>query len=329
MMNPTIQLAPLHRTVLLGAGIVIIGAGMRAAAPAVNIVLVSLLLAMTIYPVPHLLSRRGMKRSSAVLLTMLGVLIVAVLLTTALAISLGQMTERLPIYEAALAVFFTDAESWLAARGVDLQTSFRPDPKGVMQTAGTLAGNAFEALAYGALALILVALILFEMPMDKKDRVAQGSIQDRFEDIAVSVRRFLALNSIIGGVQAVASLIAMVGLGTDFPLLWAALIFLVNLVPFGFAFALLPPLALTLLEQGVGRAIALFAILTAINLIADNVIKPNVVGQGLGLSPLVVVLAFVFWAYVLGPMGAILAIPLTIAIYKSLPLLIAEPQQSS
>jgi predicted PurR-regulated permease PerM len=128
-------------------------------------------------------------------------------------------------------------------------------------------------------------------------------------------------------VQAVASLIAMVGLGTDFPLLWAALIFVVNLVPFGFVFALIPPLALTLLEQGIGQAIALTAILCGINLFTDNVIKPKLVGQKLGLSPLVVVLAFLFWALVLGPMGAVLAIPLTIAIYKSLPLLTAEPKK--
>jgi AI-2 transport protein TqsA len=327
MLNSLIQLPPLHRSVVLGAGIVIIAAGLRAAAPAVNIVLVSLLIAMTISPIPYLLSRRGMRRIYAVLVTMLGVLVIAVLLTTTLAVSLGQMTERLPIYEASLAVFLTETESWLALQGIDIQTSFRPDPSRVMQLAGTLAGNALAGLGYGALALILVALILFEMPMERRGRAPRGSIQDRFDDIAVSVRRFVALNSMIGGVQAVASLIAMVGLGTDFPLLWAALIFVVNLVPFGFVFALIPPLALTLLEQGIGQAIALTAILCGINLFTDNVIKPKLVGQKLGLSPLVVVLAFLFWALVLGPMGAVLAIPLTIAIYKSLPLLTAEPKK--
>ena len=254
-------------------------------------------------------------------------LVVTVVLPTTLAISLGQMTERLRIYEAALAVLITDAESWLSARGVDFQTTFPPDPSRVVQVAGTFAGNALAALGYVALVLILVGLILFEMPLDHRERAPRSSFHGRLEDIAVSVRRFVALNSIVGGMQAAASLIVMVGLGTDFPLLWASFIFVVNLVPFGFVFALLPPLTLTLLEQGLPRAIALLAILSGINLIADNVIKPNVVGQGLGLSPLVVVLAFILWAYVLGPMGAILAVPLTIAIYKSYPLLVAEPKE--
>jgi AI-2 transport protein TqsA len=81
----------------------------------------------------------------------------------------------------------------------------------------------------------------------------------------------------------------------------------------------------TLLEHGVSRAVVLFVILFVANLIADNVVKPKVMGEGLGISPLVIVLAFLFWAYVLGPMGAILAIPLTIALHYAIPLLTREP----
>ncbi len=81
---------------------------------------------------------------------------------------------------------------------------------------------------------------------------------------------------------------------------------------------------LTLLEHGVARAVALLVILVVVNLIADNVVKPRVMGEGLGMSALEVVLSFMFWALVLGPMGAVLAIPLTIAIHKTLPILIGE-----
>lgn len=92
-------------------------------------------------------------------------------------------------------------------------------------------------------------------------------------------------------------------------------------MPFGFVVAILPPVVVTLLEHGTGRGAALLVILFAVNLIADNVVKPKVMGEGLGISPLVIVLGFMFWAYVLGPMGAILAIPLTIALHEPLPIL--------
>jgi predicted PurR-regulated permease PerM len=131
------------------------------------------------------------------------------------------------------------------------------------------------------------------------------------------------LTGTIGGVQAAVALVAMLALGTDFPAVWAVLLFLLNFVPLGFALGTIPPLALTALEHGGVRAIVLFAVLFVANLISDNVVKPKVMGQGLGLSPLVIVLAFMFWAYVLGPMGAVLAIPLTIAIHKTLPVLTA------
>jgi AI-2 transport protein TqsA len=318
--RPLVALAPLHRLVLLGAGSVVIAAGLRAAASTVNIVLMALLLAMTIQPIPHLLMRRGLKRTPAVLLTVFGVLVGGILITTAIAASLRSMVERMPVYEATLGVLLGGLHDGLVRHGINPPT-LRPDPKGMMELTANLATGALGALGYGALSLVLVVLILLEAPVRRRWDMNHNLMLDRLEEIAASVRQFVALNGIIGGVQAALALVTMLALGTDFPLVWAALLFFLNFVPFGFAFALIPPIALTLLEQGVGRTIILVVTLCVTNLVADNVARPKMMGQGLGLSPLVVVLAFMFWACILGPMGALFAIPLTIAIYKSLPLL--------
>jgi AI-2 transport protein TqsA len=325
-MSTSSPLSPLLRAVLLGAGLVIMAAGMRAAAATVNLVLVSFLLAMTIYPIVHLLTQRGMKRGLAVLLTVLAVLVGGVLLTTALAASLSRMSEKLPVYQTALSGLLEKVESVLAARGIDLDAALKPDPARIVQFVGGLVRGALGALGYGTLVLILVALILLEMPLSRHDNVAGTSVQDRFAEVASSVRRFVGLTGIIGGVQAGVALVTMFAIGTDFPIVWAVLLFLLNFVPFGFALGLLVPLALTLLERGIVQAVVLFVVCFVANLIADNVVKPKVMGQGLGLSPLLIIIAFMFWAYVLGPMGAVLAIPLTITIDKTLPLF-TEPRK--
>jgi AI-2 transport protein TqsA len=116
----------------------------------------------------------------------------------------------------------------------------------------------------------------------------------------------------------------MFAVGTDFPMVWAVLLFLLNFVPFGFAIGMIPPLALTLLEHGVSRAAILLGVLLVSNLLSDNVVKPKLMGSGFGLSPLLIVVSLMFWAFVLGPVGAILAVPLTITITTLAPFFTGE-----
>jgi AI-2 transport protein TqsA len=300
----------------------IIASGLHAAAATVNIVLLSFLLAMTVYPISYLLAKRGVPRGAAVALTVVIVLVGGILLIGGLAASLTRMHDKLPTYQAGLETLLADVTARLAARGIALSEVLQPDPEQIMGFVGGLARGALSGLGYGFLTIILVALILVEMPMRPlADGTAPGSFGARYDAVAVRVRRFVGLQGLIGAVQAAVNAVVMIAVGTDFPLVWAVLFFLLNFVPFGFLVALIPPVVLTLLEHGVGRGVVLFVILFAANLVADNVVKPKVMGEGLGISPLVIILSFMFWAYVLGPMGAILAIPLTITLHEVLPTL--------
>ena len=134
------------------------------------------------------------------------------------------------------------------------------------------------------------------------------------------VRRFVGLNGLIGIIIAVIDLAIMLLMGTDGAVLWAVICFLFAFVPFGFMLSLIPPFILTLLEHGAGRAAVLFGLFFVVNFIGDNVIKPKIMGSGLGLSPLLIVVALLVWGAVLGPMGALLAIPLTLAVKEILPI---------
>jgi predicted PurR-regulated permease PerM len=139
------------------------------------------------------------------------------------------------------------------------------------------------------------------------------------------VRRYVGLNGTIGAVIAAVDLAIMLAMGTDAPALWAVICFLFAFVPFGFVLSLVPPVIVTLLEHGAGRAGLLALIFFVVNFIGDNVIKPKIMGEGLGLSPLLIVISLLVWGAVLGPMGALLAIPLTIAVKEILPILMGEP----
>jgi predicted PurR-regulated permease PerM len=105
--------------------------------------------------------------------------------------------------------------------------------------------------------------------------------------------------------------------GTDLALVWAVLAFIMNFVPnVGIILSLIPPVILTLLELGWQRAVVILAGYIVLNFVVDNLIKPRFMQRGLDVPPLLGLLSLVVWGYLLGAPGALLAIPLTIAVRR-------------
>ena len=316
--------SPLLRLVVLGAGLVIIAAGMKAAASVVNLVLLSLLLAATLSPVPVMLTKRGMGRGAAIGLTVLLSILGGVALVFVLARSVSRLSDNLPVYQASLSGLVDGVTQKLAARGIEVNQALKPNPARIMGMVGSLAGAALNLVGVALFALVLIALFLIELPLFKADDSRPGSLRSRLDSAMLLVRRFVGLNGLFGAVIAVVDLVIMWAVGTDAAVLWAVIAFLFAFVPFGFILSAIPPFILTLLEFGVGRAALMFGLFFVINFIGDNVVKPKLMGSGLGLSPLVIVLALLGWGVVLGPMGALLAIPLTLTVKELLPIFIGE-----
>jgi predicted PurR-regulated permease PerM len=110
-------------------------------------------------------------------------------------------------------------------------------------------------------------------------------------------------------------MIALAIIGVDYPILWGLLAFLLNFIPtFGSILAAVPPVLLAVVQLGVGEAffIAIFYVL--VNVIVGSVLEPRFMGKGLDLSSLVVFLSLVFWGWILGPVGMLLSVPLTIMV---------------
>jgi AI-2 transport protein TqsA len=320
--------SPLLRAVLLGAGLVIIAAGMKATATVANLILLSMLLATTLYPMPIFLSRYGMSRGTAIAVTAILALLGGTGLIVVLANNMSRLSENLPTYQNALAGLVEGVSQKLAARGIMLDEALKPDPARIMGRLGGLLGAALGLVGYGLLAIVLVVLFLIEIPLIGGD-AGVSSVRYRLDQAMRQVRRFVGLNGMIGAVIALIDLAIMLMLGTDGAVLWAVICFLFAFVPFGFMLSMIPPLILTLLEHGGGRALLLFGLFFVANFIGDNVIKPKIMGSGLGLSPLLIVIALLVWGAVLGPMGALLAIPLTLAVKEILPIFTSPPPPPS
>jgi AI-2 transport protein TqsA len=126
------------------------------------------------------------------------------------------------------------------------------------------------------------------------------------------VRQF-GLRAIVNLVTGAGVTVLLFVLGVDFPLLWGILTFFLSFVPYiGLVLAVAPAVVLALAEFGVTRAVLVIAGVVVINVLAENVLSPMMMGRGLNISPTVVFLSFIIWAWLLGGPGAFLALPITL-----------------
>ena len=136
---------------------------------------------------------------------------------------------------------------------------------------------------------------------------------------AATPRRYVVVTTVFGAVVAVVDAVGLVILGVPLALLWGLVSFLTNYVPnIGFFLGLAPPTLLALLVSGPGTAVIVIVLYCVANFVIQSVIQPVFVGDAVGLSVTLSFLSVVLWTVVLGPLGAVLAIPLTLFVHAVL-----------
>ena len=101
-------------------------------------------------------------------------------------------------------------------------------------------------------------------------------------------------------------------IGVDFAGTWGLLAFFLNFIPaIGSIIAAIPAIIWALVQLGLPSALLTSLAYLVVNIIIGNLLEPRFMGHKLGLSPLVVILSMIFWGWVLGPVGMVLSVPLT------------------
>ena len=323
-MAPNERETRLLRLLLMGACFVIIVAGLKAAAPIVNLVLLGLLVAQSLSNVPMWLTKKGLKPGLSVLVSILGVLAGGLLLVALFSLSTARLVDQLPTYQARLTGLRDNVMAFISGRGVDVSqiTAFQPlDPNQVLAKARTFLGGLASALGTSILIILIAAVVLYEITAvrvlhSRGER--PGTLASRFDEVTGQSRQYIALTGLAGLIQAVLNLVILLVAGVDAPLTWTVLFFFLNFIPgVGFFFALIPPALLALLEHGWQRALIVVVGWWLVNLVGDNVIKPRFFVKGLDISFTTIVFAVIFWSWVLGPAGAILAGPLALSLKRA------------
>jgi AI-2 transport protein TqsA len=321
MAKPIITLSGLKAVIMFGM-IVIILVGIKIAAEIIVPFILALFIAIILNPMILRLERIRVPRVMAIVLVISVIVCFVVLLLAYLGTTMNELTRTLPQYRSSLISPLQTLEPWLQRAGISVSVDELVkyiDPNAAMTLVTSLITQLSNAMTSIFLLLLTVVFMLTEVPhlpiklQQLMSRPAEGMVA--IQRALDSVSRYLVLKTAISLVTGLVVWIMLAMLDVRFAFVWAMLAFSLNYIPnIGSVLAAIPPVAQVLVFSGLYEALLVVAGYLAINLVFGNIIEPRMMGRGLGLSTLVVFLSLIFWGWLLGPVGMLLSVPLTIAV---------------
>ncbi len=313
-----IRLPPLARLLVMGASAIIILAAMKAAAEIVAPTLFAVFLALIASPLLHRLERRGLSTTRALILMSVGAVAFTVSVILLIYFSVRGVFTQASLVNANTTLEVT--QTTLSSVGLN-ETALQPisilSDKFALQT--SIAILQFVSSATLQLILLVTLFIFFLIALPRirtreiEDYVQSHPISGPLLAIRKNVVDFVVIRTKVNAITAIPAVIFLFLAGIDFALLWGVLLFVFSFIPYiGFALATIPPALLGWIEYGPIGAVAVVAVFLIINFIAENVLFPRYAGKGLNVPAYVVLLSVVFWGWILGPLGTLIAVPITL-----------------
>jgi predicted PurR-regulated permease PerM len=314
------------------AYVVIVIGGLKLAAPIVNLILLALLLAGSTMPVIIWLMKKQVPKALAILITVLLLIIITIIIGSVVSVAVVGIADKIPQYEAQLASLRNNTIQFFSGIGIDI-SNIRSIPElspgNILEVATNFIGGVISTFSNFSIVVLLIIFLLIDAA-DLRYRINKGDKEItpgwmKVEELFAEIRKYVSISAFTGLLTAVGNLILLLIIGVDFPVLWAFFSFLFSFIPsIGFILSVLFPALLALLDYGLTDMIIVVVGFIVINAIVENVVKPKVMGEELDLSLFVIFLSLIVWTWILGAIGAILAIPLTISAMKAWEILFAE-----
>jgi len=326
----TNSFSPASRAILVSAALVIVIAGMKYAAPLLVPFLLAVFIAVISFPLMSLLQQKGLPKSLSLTLVMLLVVFVGIGLTFLIGSSITDFSRSLPEYQQRISTEWGELIRWLNDHGISFADSIKEiaDPAAAVGLVSAILKGFGSVLTNSFLIILTVVFLLIEaagftqkfLSLNNSGSKSSQSDGQEFSQVFVDkLRSYMSMKTIISMVTGIIIGLAMWLIGVDYPVLWGVLAFMLNFVPnIGSIIAAVPAVILTLIQLGFTSALLVAVVYVAVNVLIGSIIEPKYMGKGLGLSTLVVFVSLVFWGWVLGPVGMLLSVPLTITVKLAL-----------
>ncbi|WP_312672742.1 AI-2E family transporter [Microbacterium sp.] len=286
-------------------------------------VLLALVLTICAHPIRAVLERIRVPRGAATVTAMLLVFALLAAFAAALVIALAQFTTLIPEYTPQLEQIGASIGAWLSGFGIDAASAETIvsglEPSNLLDFAAGLLGGV-TGIVFG---LVVILTLVMLMAMDgaylpallDQMRPRRPDLVGAFAGFATSVRRYMIAATGLGVLQSTLNWIALAVLQVPAAFLWALLSFICSFIPnVGYFIAIIPPAVFGFLAGGWPTGIAVIVVYGIINVIVQSIVQPLLVANVVALNQTLTFVSVLFWAVILGPVGALLAVPLTLLV---------------
>lgn len=313
------------------AAIIVILAGVKFAAEIIVPFLLSLFIAIICSPIIKAMTRRRIPLGMAISLLLGLIVLLFFFLAGMINSAIQEFTASIPQYKTLLAARLQSIEALLQHFNIPFSlhaesVQQRFDPSNVMNLVSRVLLGFSNVLSNFFVILLVVIFMLIDSPHAKYKLAVALSPDDDLSNEKFYINQ--VLKGIIGYLGVKTSMSLLTGLSiwglltffnVQYAVLWAVLAFLLNYIPnIGSILAAVPIVLQALLLNGFADGIAVLIGVIAINMLIGNAIEPKIMGKRLGLSTLVVFLSLLFWGWLLGTVGMLLSVPLTMALKVTL-----------
>ena len=304
---------------IVAAAVVIVLAGIKTASVIVVPFLLSLFLATILSPFYLWLNKLGLRGVFSLLIIVFMLLIVIGSIVTLVGSSVQDFSQNVPLYEVKLRSdlngFLEMVDKW----GIHIPKSdfieiFQANSliryiATTLKSLGSLLTNSLMIIL--TVTFMLMEISQFSLKIEKSN---SNSLVQLIE-ISDKIKHYILLKALTSAATGTSILILLKIFGIHYAVLWALLAFVLNFIPnIGSIIAAIPAVLMATIQYNPAIALYIVAGYLSINIFIGSIIEPRILGRGLGLSTLIVFLSLIFWGWLLGPVGMLLSVPLTIMI---------------
>jgi predicted PurR-regulated permease PerM len=309
-------------TVIVGViGAVILGTGIRGAAGIVAPTMLSLVLTIAVLPIGASARRHGWPSWLATLLALVAAYAILAVLLVGTIICLAKLVDLLPQYTSDAQDLTDQFQDWLAGLGLGSGSTSdalkNVDPAKLADILSGILSGLLGAL--GGLFFLVTVMFFFVVAVRGFEpriawlRISKPQLAGALTKFVNGTQKYLVMTALFGAIVGALDSVALWLIGVPLPLVWGFFSFITNFIPnIGFVIGIVPPSLLALLDSGWREMVLVIVVYSVLNVTIQTFIQPRYVGNSVGLSAEMTYMSLVVWAFLLGPVGALLAVPMTL-----------------
>jgi len=295
-------------------GVIIALTALKEARQIVNMILLAMLLtSISLAPIAWM-KKKGVNSTIAILIIIISLLALVGLMGLVIGSSANKFVVRMPFYQQKFSEVWGGLTNWLANYGLNPADEINPGK--ILPIASSFFASFGNAVGESVIVFIFFIFMIFEAEtFDKKMKYISPDSSNRSQITAKKLRKYFGIKTLTSLVTGISITIALYIIGVDFPILWGFLAFVLNFIPsIGSFIAAIPALILSFVLIGPFGVLITGVTYLVVNTVIGSIIEPQLMGKNLGISPLIVFVSMIFFGYILGPIGMLIATPLTIVI---------------